>query len=42
MLGPRELAEGKVAVKDLASGEQVDIPRAEVSARLRMRKEESA
>ena len=30
MLGPRELAEGKVAVKDLASGEQQDVPRAEV------------
>jgi histidyl-tRNA synthetase len=42
MLGPRELAEGKVAVKDLASGEQVDVPRAEVSAWLRMRKDESA
>jgi histidyl-tRNA synthetase len=42
MLGPRELAEAKVAVKDLASGEQVDVPRAEVSAWLRMRKDESA
>jgi histidyl-tRNA synthetase len=42
MLGPRELAEGKVAVKDLSSGEQCDVPRAEVSAWLRMRKDESA
>jgi histidyl-tRNA synthetase len=42
MLGPRELAEGKVAVKDLASGEQVDVARAEVAAVLRMRKDESA
>jgi histidyl-tRNA synthetase len=42
MLGPRELAEGKVAVKDLVSGEQVDVARAEVSAWLRMRKDESA
>jgi histidyl-tRNA synthetase len=42
MLGPRELAEGKVAVKDLASGEQVDVPRAEASAWLRMRRDESA
>jgi histidyl-tRNA synthetase len=42
MLGPRELAEGKVAVKDLASGEQVDVARLEVAAVLRMRKDESA
>ena len=42
MLGPRELAVGKVAVKDLASGEQQDLPRAEVAAMLRMRKDESA
>jgi histidyl-tRNA synthetase len=42
MLGPRELADGKVAVKDLASGEQVDVARAEVAAVLRMRKDESA
>jgi histidyl-tRNA synthetase len=41
MIGPRELAEGKVAVKDLQSGEQQDVPRAEVSAWLRMRKDES-
>jgi len=41
MLGPRELAEGVVAVKDLVSGEQRDVPRAEVAARLRMRKDES-
>jgi histidyl-tRNA synthetase len=42
MLGPRELADGKVAVKDLASGDQQDIDRAEVPAWLRMRKDESA
>jgi histidyl-tRNA synthetase len=42
MLGPRELADGKVAVKDLASGQQVEVARAEVSAWLRMRKDESA
>ncbi len=41
MLGPRELAGGKVAVKDLASGVQEDIARAEVSAWLRMKKDES-
>jgi len=41
MLGPRELADGVVAVKDLVSGEQSDIPRADVAARLRMRKDES-
>jgi histidyl-tRNA synthetase len=41
MLGPRELADGKVAVKDLASGEQQDVDRAEVSAWLKMRKDES-
>ena len=42
MLAPRELAEGKVAVKDLSSGEQCEVPRAEVSAWLRMKKDESA
>jgi histidyl-tRNA synthetase len=42
MLGPRELADGKVAVKDLASSEQHEVPRAEVSAWLKMRKDESA
>lgn len=42
MLGPRELAEGKVAVKDLVSGDQREVARAEVSAWLRMRKDESA
>jgi histidyl-tRNA synthetase len=42
MLAPRELAEGKVAVKDLESGKQVEVARAEVSAWLRMRKDESA
>ncbi len=41
MLGPRELAEGKVAVKDLASGVQQDVARAEVAAWLKMRKDES-
>ena len=42
MLGPRELAEGIVTVKDLASGKQEPVPRAEVSAWLRMRKDTSA
>jgi histidyl-tRNA synthetase len=42
MLGPREIAEGKAAVKDLVSGDQRDVARAEVSAWLRMRKDESA
>jgi histidyl-tRNA synthetase len=42
MLGPRELAEAVVAVKDLASGVQQDVPRADVAAWLKMRKDESA
>ena len=42
MLGPRELAEGIVTVKDLASGKQEPVPRVEVSAWLRMRKDTSA
>ena len=42
MLAPRELADGKVAVKDLESGKQVEVARGEVSAWLRMRKDESA
>jgi histidyl-tRNA synthetase len=41
MLGPRELADGKVAVKDLASGKQHEVPRVEVSAWLKMKKDES-
>jgi histidyl-tRNA synthetase len=41
MLGPREVADGKVAVKDLVSGKQLEIPRAEVAAWLQTRKEES-
>ena len=41
MLGPREIADGRVAVKDLVSGDQRDVARAEVSAWLRMRKDES-
>ena len=32
MLAPREAAEGKVAVKDLRSGEQVDVDRTEIAA----------
>jgi histidyl-tRNA synthetase len=32
MLGPRELAEGKVAVKDLTTGDQIDVHREEVAA----------
>jgi histidyl-tRNA synthetase len=42
MLGPRELAEGMVAVKDLTSGVQQDVPRAEVAAVLKMKRDESA
>jgi histidyl-tRNA synthetase len=42
MLAPRELGEGKVAVKDLESGTQVEVARAEVAAWLRMRKDDSA
>src|SRR5262249_22158401 len=32
LLAPREMAEGKVAVKQLASGEQVEVKREEVAA----------
>ena len=41
MLGPREVADGKVAVKDLVSGKQLEIPRAEVAAWLQTKKEEA-
>lgn len=37
LLGERELDEGVVAVRDLDSGEQVDVPRTEVGAWLRER-----
>jgi histidyl-tRNA synthetase len=40
MLAPRELASGHVVVKDLRSGEQLEIRRAEVAAWLRTRCEE--
>jgi histidyl-tRNA synthetase len=39
MLAPDEHARGHVAVKDLRSGEQVDVRRDEVAAWLRTRKE---
>ena len=39
LLAPRELADGKVAVKELASGEQVEVKRDEVAAWLRMRED---
>jgi histidyl-tRNA synthetase len=40
MLGPRELAAGTVAVKDLVSGEQHDVDRAGVAAWLQTRRDE--
>ena len=39
MLGERELARGEVGVKDLRSGEQVDVPREQVAGWLRARRE---
>ena len=39
MLGERELARGEVGVKDLRSGEQVDVPRDQVAGWLRARRE---
>ena len=39
ILGRRELERGEVVVKDLASGEQVDVPRDQVSAWLRANRE---
>jgi histidyl-tRNA synthetase len=39
ILGQRELERGEVVVKDLESGEQVDVPRDQVSAWLRARRE---
>jgi histidyl-tRNA synthetase len=39
MLAPRELADAKVVVKNLASGEQVDVKRDEVAAWLRTRED---
>ena len=41
MLAPRELADGKVVVKELASGEQVEVKRDEVAAWLRTREDET-
>ena len=41
MLGPRELADGKVAVKDLVSGKQLEIARADVAAWLQTRKDQT-
>jgi histidyl-tRNA synthetase len=35
LLAPRELAEGKVGVKHLATGKQVDVNREEVAAWVR-------
>jgi histidyl-tRNA synthetase len=40
MLAPRELAEGHVVVKDLASGEQIEVRRDDAPAWLRMHTEE--
>jgi histidyl-tRNA synthetase len=39
ILGQRELERGEVVVKDLSSGDQVDVPRDQVSAWLRARRE---
>ncbi|MGI8796944.1 MAG: histidine--tRNA ligase [Acidimicrobiia bacterium] len=39
MLGERELARGEVGVKDLRSGEQVDVPRDQAAGWLRARRE---
>ena len=39
MLGEREIARGEVGVKDMRSGEQVDVPRDQVAAWLRARRE---
>ena len=41
MLAPRELAEGKVVVKEMASGEQSEVSREEIAAWLTMREEET-
>ncbi len=40
LLAPREMAEGKVAVKHFASGEQVEVRREEVAAWLRTKEDE--
>jgi histidyl-tRNA synthetase len=40
LLAPREMAEGKVAVKHLATGEQSDVRREEVAAWLRTKEDE--
>jgi histidyl-tRNA synthetase len=42
LLAPRELADGKVAVKDLASGEQKEVGREEVAAWLLTRRDTSS
>jgi histidyl-tRNA synthetase len=42
LLAPRELAEGKVGVKDLASGEQHEVRREEVAALLMTRRDTSS
>jgi histidyl-tRNA synthetase len=39
LLAPREMAEGKVGVKHLGTGEQVEVKRAEVAAWLRTRED---
>jgi histidyl-tRNA synthetase len=41
ILGAREAEHGMVAVRDMQSGDQVEVPRAEIAAWLRMRKDES-
>jgi histidyl-tRNA synthetase len=42
LLAPRELAEGKVGVKDLAAGDQIEVTREEVAALLVMRRDTSS
>jgi histidyl-tRNA synthetase len=42
LLAPRELADGKVAVKDLATGEQIEVKREEVAAWLKTRRDTSS
>ena len=39
LLAPRELADGKVAIKELATGEQVEVRRDEVAAWLQTKTE---
>jgi len=42
LLAPRELAEGKVGVKELATGDQIEVKREEVAALLQTRRDTSS